>query len=72
MEKVKSLQNNIWKTQEIVEKRNELKNLKEEFEIETEPISNSLKDEKEFKKLHKYLDESLKFHKIDTFDEILR
>ena len=72
MEKVKSLQNNIEKAQEKVEKKDGLENLKEEFKIETESISNSLKDENELKKLYKYLDESQKLHKIDTFDEILK
>ena len=72
MEKVTSLQNNIEKAQEKVGKKDGLENLKEEFKIETESISNSLKDENETTKLYNYLDESLKLREIDTFDEILR
>ena len=71
MEKTKSLQNNIRKIQEIVEKKNKLDLLKEEFKEQAEFISHRLKDENECTKLWKYLAEFLKFQKIDTFDEIL-
>ena len=46
--------------------------LKEEFKKQAESITYSLKNENECTKLWEYLDEFLKFQKIDIFDEILR